>query len=448
MDYLKLAQTVAAAAAAGSYDAEAYLSIGTSTQVGVDRQAVEQLSYSGSKGLGVRVLRDGQMGYAYTSDFSDDSVRATVAAAQALTEAADADTFRTLPEPEPLPDEELAIYDPTIAATHIDDKVQFALAVERATLDYDARVVMTNRCTYFDETGTVYLANSRGFAGSYARSFVGSYVIAIGRDGAEQTQAFGLKGATSLAELDAEVIGRMAGRRAVSLLGGRPVPSQNVTVVFDPIVTAQLLGALSQALNAQAMQRGRSFLADKMGSDVANERVSILDNGRLPGGLGTRPFDDEGVPTRATRLIDEGVLRALIYDTYAANKAGTRSTGNATRGSHRTPPGVGPANFYLQPGTQSPEEIIAGVETGLYVMNAMNTGGINPVAGHYSSAASGLWIENGRLTHAVNEVTIAASLPDILYGITAIGNDLTFVPFFGAIGAPTIRIDTMTVGGR
>ena len=448
MDYLELAKDVAARAAVNGMEAEAFIQIGVNTQINVDRQQVEKLSYSGSKGLGLRVIQDGKMGYAYTSNFSAESITDTIEQAQALTKSADADAFRSLPEPQSVPDEDLQIFDPTIGTTHIDDKVEFAKAIERAVLEYDSRVAMTNRCTYIDQSAETYLANSKGFADSFKASAVISFVIAIGRDGDEQTQAFGLGASATLRELDPIKIGRQAGQRAVSLLGGKPVPTQKVTVVFDPIVSGQLLAAMAQALNASLMQRGQSFLADKMGQEVASDMVTLLDNGRMPGALGTSPFDAEGVPTRATKLIDEGVLQTLIYDHYTAQKAGASSTGNATRQSHRTPPSLGPSNFYMQPGHLSQEEIIAGVENGFYVMNAMNTGGINPVAGEFSSAASGIWIKDGKLTDPVNEVTIAASMSEILNGITAVGNDLTFVPIFGAIGAPTLRIDTMTVGGR
>ncbi len=452
MSYLDLAKSVARRAATNGAEAEVYIQTGQETEILVDRGAVEKLSSAGSKGLGLRVLRDGQMGYAYTSNFGDDAVAQTIDAALALMEASDPDEYRSLPQvagiDEATLNDNLEIYDESVASTSIDDKVDFALRVEQACLGYSERVAMANRCTYQDGVQTVYLANSRGFADSYRSSFAGAFLIAIGRDGDEQTQAFGLDFKPSLAQLDPARIGAMGGERAVRLLGGQPVPTQRVPVVFDPIVCAGLLAALSRALSADNMQRGYSFLAGKAGQEVACDMVTLLDNGRLPGGLGSRPFDDEGVPTRATRLIDEGVLQGAVYDTYSANRAGTRSTGNAQRSSHRTPPGVGTSNFYLQPGQQSQAEIIAGVENGFYVINAMNTGGIDPIAGEYSSAASGLWIENGELTHAVSEVTIAATLPEILHGITAVGNDLTFVPMFGSVGAPSVRIDTMMVGGQ
>ena len=172
------------------------------------------------------------------------------------------------------------------------------------------------------------------------------------------------------------------------------------------------------------MQRNRTFLQGKMGQDVASDVVSILDNGRLPGGLATRPFDDEGNPTRATRLVDEGVLQAVLYDDYSAQKDGTNSTGNAARATHRSAPHLSPSNFYIQPGHQTPEELIAGVDQGLYVVNTMNTHSINPVSGDYSVSAQGFWIENGKLGRPVNNVTIALPLDQILKNVTAVARHL------------------------
>ncbi len=448
MDYLQLAEDVVKRVAAQGAEAEAYIVVGRESQVQVDQGKVEKLSHAGSKGLGVRVIVNGRMGYAYTSDFSAASIEETWRAALALARAADPDEHRVLPDPQPIPDEDLEVFDPALEQVPMEEKIAFALAVEEATLGADPRVALTNRCTYADSVASVYLVNSRGFAGHYRHSFAVSYVIAIGRDGEEQTMAFGLDASPFLADLDPQAIGQEAGEKAARLLGGQPVPTQEGTVVFSPIATAELVGALAQALTAEAMQRGRSFLLGKMGQDVASDVVSLLDNGRLRRGLASAPFDGEGVPTRATRLVDEGVLQAVLYDTYTAHREGRASTGNAARSSHRTPPTLAPTNFYLQPGSLSPEEIIAGVEQGLYVLSTMNTGGINPVSGDYSVAARGLWIEKGRLTYPVNEVTVAAPLERLLKQVQAVGNDLRFVPFGGIFGGPTIRVDGMTIGGR
>ena len=241
--------------------------------------------------------------------------------------------------------------------------------------------------------------------------------------------------------------GRRRGERAAKLLGGQPVPTQEATIVYAPFAASGLLGALSRALTAEAMQRNRSFLQGKMGQDVAADVVTLLDNGLLPGGMASRPFDAEGNPSSPTKLIDEGVLQAVLYDAYTANRDGTNSTGNAGRMSHRHAPVLTTTNFYLQPGQQTPEAVIAGVEKGLYVVNTMNTNSINPVSGDYSVSAQGFWIENGKLAQPVNNVTIAIPLDKLLLNVTAVANDLIFLPFGGAIGSPTFRVDHVMIGG-
>lgn len=448
MDYLQLAHDVVNQARAAGAEAEAYISIGQRSHIQVDRGEVEKLSQAGSKGLGVRVIKAGQMGYAYTSDFSSDSVTQTIEAALTLAEVVDSDEHRVLPDPQPLPEDDLQIFDPAIAETPVEKKITFAKTAEAAALTADERVIMTNRVTYTDGTEQVYLVNSKGFAGSYEKSYAACFLRAIAQDGDERATGLGLGVSSVLAELDAKKIGTEAGERAARLLGGKPVPTQKATVVYSPFAAVAFLGRMAQALTAEAMQRQRSFLLDKIGQVVASDMVTILDNGRLPGGLATRPFDDEGMPTGATRLIDEGVLQAVLYDAYTAHKEGGKSSGNAARFSHRQSPNLAPSNFYIQPGHQTPEEIIAGVETGLYVVDTMNTHSINPVSGDYSVSAQGFWIENGKLSYPVNEVTIALPLDQLLQNVKAVGNDLIFLPFFGSIGSPTLRVDGVMIGGQ
>jgi len=447
MDYLEIAHEVVKAASAGGADAEAYIAVGNQTEIGVRQGEVEKLSYAGSKGLGVRVIRDGKMGYAHTSDFTPASLTKTVAAALTLAEIADADPLRALPTPKPVSEEDLAIYDQSMLHATTEEKVAFQKAVEAAAFAYDARVKVSHLNSYLDAVSQVFLVNSKGFAGSYQSTFAGGYIMVMAMAGDDRATGFGIQVGRSLAALDAARIGREAGEQSVNLLGGRPVPTQTATVVYTPVAASGLLGALSRALTADAMQRNRSFLQDKLGETVASDVVTLLDNARLPGGLATRPFDDEGNPTSATRLIDEGVFQAVLYDEYTARKAGVGSTGNASRDSHSTPPRLAPSNFYLQPGQQTPAEVIAGVEKGLYVINTMNTHSINPVSGDYSVSAQGFWIENGKITHPVNNVTIALPLAQLLKNVQSVGNDLTFLPFGGAIGSPTIRVDGVMIGG-
>ncbi len=447
MDYMQLVKDVAAKAAANGAEAEAYLEEQSQTEIKVDRGEVEQLSQSGSLGLGVRVIKNGQTGYAYTSDLSDEGVGATIKAAVELAEVATPDENRSLPDPQPITEEDLKLFDPGFDDITADQKINFLKQVEQAALNYDKRVIMTNMTTYGDQSSTVYLANSKGFAGSYRNTAAYSFLMGVAKGEDGMMNAMNLAVGQSLHDLDAGEIGAGAGKRAVQLLDGKQVPTQKTTVVFDALVTGELLGYLAMAMTAQSMQRGRSFLVDKIGQDIASDKVTLLDNGRLPGGWASAPFDAEGVPTKATRLIDEGVFQTVIYDSYTARQDGVESTGNARRGSHRDMPTLAPSNFMMQPGHISQEDLFAGIEQGLYVTTIMQTGGINPVNGDCSMAANGLWIENGKLTKPVNGVTVATTLPELLKNISEVANDLRVVPFAGAVGAPTIRVDDVMVGG-
>jgi PmbA protein len=447
MNYLQLVQEVVAALQEEGAAGDAYLTVGKETEIDVVDARVEKLSYAGSKGLGVRALVDHKTGYAYTSDLTPASVQQVVRDALELAAASDADEYRTLPEPQPIDAPDLAIYDPAMLTTPTDAKVAFAEAMAQAALAADPRVVLVPRAKYMDAVGDVFLANSNGFSGSYQKSMAAAFLQAMAAEGEERAMGTSISVDTSLANLDAVAIGADAATKAAGLLGGRPVPTQRATVVYSPWAASGLVGALARALTGEAMQRNRSFLQGKMGADVASDVVSVLDNGRLRGGIATRPFDGEGTPTRATRLIDEGLLQAVLHDAYSAARQGTDSSGNASRSSHRSAPALAPSNFYIQPGPTSPEELIAGVDEGLYVVDTMNTHSINPVSGDYSVSAQGYWIKDGKLTFPVNNVTIALPLAELLKNVRAVGNDLHFFPFGGAIGSPTFRVDGVMIGG-
>lgn len=447
MDYLQLAQRVVQDASAEGREVEVIITEGKETEISISQGEVEQLQQNGPRGMGVRVLIDGRTGYAFTSDFSEESIAQTWQTAIELAQVATPDEFRKLPPAQAVPDEDLGLWHEAMVEVPTEEKIAFAKRMEQAALDTDDRIFLVNTCDYGDQIGHTYLANSKGFASSYGQTVAFGIVGAIAKDGDQAVAAFDFRVANSLAELDAEMIGQGAAQKALRMLGGQPVPTQTTTVVLDHLVGAQILGAFSAALSAESWQRSRSFLIGKMGQEIGSSMVTIMDNGRLKGGLGSAPFDGEGVPTKATRLVDEGVLQNLIYDSYTAAKDDTFSTGNAARNGHRGLPRLGPSNFYMQPGLKSRDELIADVEDGFYVLSVMQTGGIDPVTGDCSMSANGVWIKDGQLTDPIGGVTIATTLGDFLQNISDVGSDLRQLPFMGSLGVPTLRVDNVRVGG-
>jgi PmbA protein len=245
-----------------------------------------------------------------------------------------------------------------------------------------------------------------------------------------------------LVEMDSpEQIGRVAAERALRKLQARPVPTQSVPVVFEPPVARELLGDIFDAVSGESIFRKASFLVGRLGEQVASKNLSVIDDGARPGGLGSRPFDGEGLPTRCTVVIRDGVLESYLLNTYTARKLGMKSTGNAARGLVGVPT-VEAGNLYIQPGRYSPREIIGSVTRGLYVTELIGFG-VNIVTGDYSRSASGVWIENGELTFPVQGVTIAGNLKDMLNKIEMVGNDLEFR---GSVVAPTLLVSQMIIG--
>jgi PmbA protein len=238
-------------------------------------------------------------------------------------------------------------------------------------------------------------------------------------------------------------VGRIAAQRALRRLNAVKVDTQKVPVVFEPRTARTLLDNIFEAVHGMSIYRHESFLAGKLGEKVAADDLTVIDDATIPGLFGTSPFDDEGVPSRRTVVIERGVLKSYLMNTYAARKLGMKTTGNASRGLTGNA-GIGHGNFFIEKGVQTPEQILAGISEGFYVTELMGFG-VNIVTGDYSRGAAGMWIRNGELAFAVSEVTIAGNLKDMLLGLEAIGADLEFR---GSVAAPTLKIGEMTVGGK
>jgi PmbA protein len=445
------ADVVALAMKAGASDAEAVAREGDEFSVTVRMGEVETLKESGSRGLGLRVFLGTRSASTSTSDLTAEGIRQLVDGALALARITEEDPFSGLPETQEfgaVPGD-LHLYFDDVYSLAGAERIAWARRAEAAALEADPRITNSNGGSFDASTGRKVLANSRGFVGGYRTSYAGVSAAPLAVDANGQMQRDGWwSGARRIGDLESpEAVGREAARRTVRRLGARRVPTQQVPIVFAPEVARSLIGSVFEAATGDSIWRHASFLAGKLGETIAAPGLTIVDDNAmlLPtgvGGFGTSPFDGEGLPSLRTVVVEGGVLRNYLLNSYTARKLGMKSTHNASRGLAGTP-GIGCGNLYLEPGTATPEEILAAIPAGLYVTGLMGFG-VNLVTGDYSRGATGLWIENGQLTHAVEEVTIAGNLGEMLRHVTAIGNDLEFR---GSVTSPTLRIDGMTIAG-
>ena len=442
---------VAQAMKAGASDAEAVVREGDEFSVNVRMGQVETLKESGSRGLGLRVFMGRRSASASTSDLTAEGIRQLVEGALALAKVTEEDPFTGLPETNEFGTVggDLHLYYEDVYSLHGAERIEWARRAEAAALAADPRITNSDGGSFDAATGRKVLANSRGFVGGYRTSYAGVSAAPLAADVNGHMQRDGWwSSARRLADLDSpESIGQEAARRTLRRLGAHRVPTQRVPIVFAPEVARSLIGSVFEAASGDAIWRQASFLAGKLGEQIAASSLTIIDDNimMLPtgvGGFGTSPFDGEGLPSRRTVVVENGALRNYLLNTYTARKLGMQSTHNASRGLAGTP-GIGCGNLYLEPGTLNPDEMIAAIPAGLYVTSLMGFG-VNVVTGDYSRGATGLWIENGQLTHAVEEVTIAGNLAEMLQNVTAIGNDLVFR---GSVASPTLRIDGMTIAG-
>jgi PmbA protein len=408
---------------------------------------VETLKESGSRSIGVRVFNGQRAASTYSSDFSSPSLDRMVKSALELSKITSEDPFGGIPDASQLGSlpGDLDLYHEDVYSLPGPDRLDYARRAEKAALDFDPRIKNSEGGSFDAATGRKVLANSHGFVGEYRRSYcsVSAVPIAQTEDGAMQRD-YWYSVARTLTKLESpEQVGKVAAQRTLRRLGARKAKTAHVPIIFDPMVAASILEHIFEGVNGDAVYRGASFLAGKLGQKVAGDNVTIVDDGTIPGGFGTSPFDGEGVPTRRTVVIEKGVLSSYLLNTYTAKKLGLATTANASRGLAGTP-GIGPGNYFLQPGPRTPQQMISEIKEGLYVTEFLGHGA-NLVTGDYSRGASGLWISGGEFAYPVEEITVAGNLKEMFFNISEIANDLEFR---GAVAAPTLRVDGLTVGGE
>jgi PmbA protein len=445
MDFRELASDLLRRArACGADAADVLVASGTDFSVTVRKGEVETLKEAGSKALGIRVFVGRRTALSYTSDFSPPGLARMVEDVVAMARATGEDPAAGLPEETPPPEDvELELYDESPGRLPAAERIEWARRAEAAAFAASPEIGNSHGASFSADEGALVLANTLGFLGSYRTSSVSLSVVPVAERDGQMQRDFWYTMGRGLGDLEEpEAVGRVAAERTLRRLGARQVPTCEVPVVFDPETAAELLGHLFSALSGYAVFRNASFLKDRLGEVVASPLLTIADDGRRRRGLGARPFDGEGLRTRRNVPLEAGVLRHYLCDSYAARKLGTRPTGSARRGVAGGP-GVGAGNLSIEAGATPPGEVVAEVERGLYVTDLIGFG-VNLVTGDFSQGAAGQWIEQGRFSHSVHEVTIAGNLKQMLLDVDAVGSDLQFR---SSIAAPTLRVRRMTVSG-
>lgn len=438
------------ARAAGAAAADAVMVESDAVEVRVRAEEIDFVKQARERGLGIRTFVNGGAGRSVavtsTSDLAEDAIARMAEETVALARATAADPHAGLPEDgfvgSDIP--ELGLVDAADRGVSVEARIAGARAAERSARALDARIANSEGSEASSSFSSVTFGNSAGVLASYESAHHGLSCMPVARDEGGMQTDYWMSVGRRLADLETpDAVGRRAAQRALARLGARRVPTAEVPVVFDPVTARGLVGNLVGCLSGYSVYRQASFLAGRLGETIASPRVTVIDDGRLPGGLGSKPFDGEGLPTRRNVIVQEGRLESYLLDTYSGRKLGMASTGNATRGVG-SGPGVGATNLWLEPGDADLDAIVADTPRGLLVTGLFGQG-FNPVTGDFSRGASGIWIENGALAYPVEEITIAGNLGQMLADVDAVGRDLLWL---GRIAAPSLRVARMTVAGE
>ncbi|HEX6130308.1 MAG TPA: TldD/PmbA family protein, partial [Actinomycetota bacterium] len=385
-------------AASADEQVEAYAEEGRRTEVSALRGEVEGMTFAESRGVGVRVIRDDRLGYAWAAGPTPEEVRDAVRRARENAALAEPDPANGLPEPEPFePIPEL--FREESANVTADDKVRMALDLEAYAISRDPRVTKIDVAQVGDSVASVHIASTAGVDAGFSRTDAWGVVVTLATEGDETQTGFSYRITRGLDELDTHPLADEAVARGARMLGATKPATARVPVILDQFAAMSFLGVLSSTLNAENVLKGRSLFADRVGDAIGSEPFTLVDDGRILDGPGASPFDDEGVPSGRTELFRGGVLRGFLHDTYTARRAGggQRSTGNARRG-YRSAPGVGTSNFYVEAGGSSLADLLARAEGGVLIQDVSGVhSGANPISGEFSVGATGLRVAGGAL---------------------------------------------------
>ncbi len=421
---------------------EVEVSIIQSSEFNVDVRLgrIENLVEAGSRYLGLKIIKDKKTAYATSSDLSPDTLHRLVKSTIKRTSYAQPDEFCGLPA---LPQKKidihsLALYDSEIPELDLDRKITLAIETERIALK-ERRITNSHGASFETKDIKTVLANSNGFFKEYKETFCG---LSLGLQAGEtdsRVEDYWFSTGRHFKDIERpEEIAEKAVARTLRQLNPRKIKTQYVPVLFEPMMTSWLLGFLFACVSGVAIYQKASFLVDRLDEQIGNEKITVYDDGLIPGKLGTRPYDAEGIPAQKTMVIEKGRLRNYLCHTYAARKLKLKSTSNAEGA------GVGPNNFYLQAGKDSPSDMISSLEKGLILVRTLGHG-LNSLTGDISRGAFGLWVERGEICYPVSEITISGNLEGFLKNVEAVGSDLEFRT---SVCGPTVLVGGVLVSGE
>lgn len=423
---------------------EVFLRDGQSTSVEAREGAVENAITRGERGIGVRVLRGGHVGFAYTSDLSPAGIEECVRSAKDIAAVTEPDPDVSVAT-QRIESPDLQLYEPGIDDRSVEERTNVALAVERAAKAVDPRISGFRKTTYSDGSLTTIVATTADVRGSYRETYFSVGTSAVATEGEDRQIGYHGEASRRFGLVDAHVVGRVAAERAVGKLGARPFKTQKLPIVLDPYMGMSLLAAIIPLFSADAVIKGKSLFAGKAGTAIASDQVTIIDDARTPGALRTAPFDGEGVATTTRTLVEGGVLRGYLSSLKTSKKMEQPPTGNARRGSYAAPSRIGAANFHLGAGRIGPDELVRGLDRSLRVTSLLNLHTIDPISGEFSLGATGDYLERGERRYPVQGITIAGNLTSLLSSITGVASDLVFGS--SGIGSPTFVISELSIGG-
>jgi PmbA protein len=442
-DLLEIADRVVATAQAGE-QVEAYVARDVSTDIRVHEGDIEHFVSSQSQGVGIRVIRDGRTGFAYAGTLNDDAVRDALAEARDNVSFGSPDEFAGLAEPDGVDTVAQRLWNDALADFPTDRKIELAKELERMALAADSRVKVESS-DYSDVAAEAAVATSTGIRRSSRENGCFVTISTLASEGDETQTGFGFSVGRSPDDFDLGKAAADGVQRATRLLGATKPASKRTTVVLDPFVTAMFLGIIGGTLNGESVSKGRSLFKDRLGEQVGSELVTLVDDPTNALAYTASEVDGEGLAARRNVLVDKGVLRTFVHNSYSARRVRGRSTGNGVRGGFKGTPGVGCLALALQPGTRSQDEIIADVDDGVLVQAVHGLhSGVNPISGDFSAGASGLLIGNGHIGAPVREFTIASTLQRMLLDVAEVGSDIDWLPMSAAGVSLVIRDVTMS----